>query len=440
MLKLFDLTLQINGFPMQKAKSELQKIIAIPEEEYGHFIEQKKLEIVNFHLKNNPFYRELVGTDSFANWSDLPILNKKNLQKPLKERLSLGYDEKSVYINKTSGSSGHPFVFAKDKFSHALTWASNIYRFGWYRIDFNTSFQARFYGIPLDFIGNKKERFKDFLSHRYRFSIFNLSEVVLQQFLNDFRTKKFDYINGYTSSIVLFAKFLQKKNIVLKDICPTLKVCMVTSEMLFEEDKLLLEKQFGISIVNEYGASELDLIAFQNPEGEWQVNSETLFMEILDENNQPVPNGTTGRIVITSLFNKAHPFIRYDIGDIGILDEKSTLKKPILKKLIGRTNDVAILPSGKKSPGLTFYYVTKSIIEDDGNVKEFVIKQTKIDTFDIEYVSKIQLNSEKIHSIESAIALYLEKGLVFTFVRKEKLERSKSGKLKQFVSLIKEIT
>ena len=52
-----------------------------------------------------------------------------------------------------------------------------------------------------------------------------------------------------------------------------------------------------------------------------------------------------------------HPFIRYEIGDVGILDEKSTLKKPILKKLIGRTSDVALLPSGKKSPGLTFYYV-----------------------------------------------------------------------------------
>jgi phenylacetate-CoA ligase len=53
---------------------------------------------------------------------------------------------------------------------------------------------------------------------------------------------------------------------------------------------------------------------------------------------------------------------------------KSTLQKPILKKLIGRTNDIAILPSGKIA--LTFYYVTKSIIEDDGNVKEFT-KQTK---------------------------------------------------------------
>jgi phenylacetate-CoA ligase len=436
MFKIFDLTLQINGFPMQKAKAELQKIVAIPEEEYGHFIEQKKMEIVNFHLNNNPFYRELVGTDSFADWSNLPILNKINLQKPLVERLSLGFNEKSVYLNKTSGSSGHPFVFARDKFCHALTWASNIYRFGWYGIDFNSSYQARFYGIPMDFIGNKKERFKDFLSHRYRFSIFDLSDEVLEHFLKDFKTKKFDYINGYTSSIVLFAKFLQNKNIILKDICSTLKVCMVTSEMLFEEDKLLLEKQFGIPIVNEYGASELDLIAFQNPGGQWQVNSETIFVEILDENNQTVPNGTSGRIVITSLFNKAHPFIRYDLGDIGILDEKSTLKKPILKKLIGRTNDVAILPSGKKSPGLTFYYVTKSIIEDDGNVKEFVIKQTKIDAFEVDYVSESELNGEQIEKINQAVALYLEPNLHFTFNRKKTLERTNRGKLKQFTSFL----
>jgi phenylacetate-CoA ligase len=289
----------------------------------------------------------------------------------------------------------------------------------------------------LDFIGNRKERFKDFLSNRFRFSIFDLSDKILERFLQQFKRKKFDYINGYTSSIVLFAKFLQQKNIVLKDICPTMKVCVVTSEMLFEEDKILLEKQFGVPVVNEYGASELDLIAFQNPDGEWQVNSETLFVEILDTNNTVLPYGAAGRIVITSLFNKAHPFIRYDIGDIGILDEKSTPKKPILQQLIGRTNDIAILPSGKKSPGLTFYYVTKSIIEDDGNVKEFVIKQTKIDTFEIEYVSKTELNEAQIQKIEAAIALYLEKGLIFSFVRKEKLERSKSGKLKQFVSLLK---
>ena len=422
---------------MKEATSELKKILSLSETDFTNYVNQKKKEIVEYHLKNNKSYQEFVGKNQFQNWNDLPIMTKKEFQKPLKERLSQGFTTKSVYVNKTSGSSGDPFIFAKDKFSHALTWANIIYRFGWFKIDFNSSLQARFYGIPLDFIGNKKERIKDLLSHRYRFTIFNLSDAVLEKVLLKFNTKKFEYINGYTSSIVLFAKFLQKKNVVLKTLCPTLKCCVVTSEMLFENDKLLLEKQFGVPVVNEYGASELDLIAFQNPNGEWQINSETLFVEILDDNNIVLPNGKEGRVVITSLYNKAHPFIRYDIGDVGILDERSTIKKPILKKLIGRTNDIAVLPSGKKSPGLTFYYVTKSIIEDDGNVKEFIIKQTKIDTFDIEYVSELELTKIQIQNIEKAITTYLESGLTFSFTRKEKLERSKSGKLKQFVSLVK---
>lgn len=427
----------MNGFQIQEASSEFEKIQSISEANFEQYLLEKRTKIVDYHIKNNDSYQNLVGETNLENWNNLPVMTKKDFQKPLQKRLSKGFTTKNVYINKTSGSSGDPFVFAKDKFCHALTWATIINRFGWFGINFNSSLQARFYGIPFDFIGNTKEHIKDFLSHRYRFPIFDLSDAVLETVLEKFQKKKFNYINGYTSSIVLFAKFLQKKNIVLTSVCPSLKCCIVTSEMLFEEDKILMEKQFGVPVVNEYGASELDLIAFQNIDGNWQVNSETLFVEILDEENNVLPYGKEGRIVITSLYNKAHPFIRYDIGDVGILDEKSTIKKPILKKLIGRTNDIAILPSGKKSPGLTFYYITKSIIEDDGNVKEFIVKQTKIDTFDIEYVSQNKLTENQILNIEKAIAMYLESGLNFTFTRKEKLERSKSGKLKQFVSLIK---
>lgn len=437
MFNLFDLSLRFKGFPMKLADSDFKKILSASEDDYHRWIIEKRNSIVEYHLRNNSSYKKFIGENKVGNWEEIPIMTKKEFQKPLIERLSDGFSIKKIYVNKTSGSSGDPFIFAKDKYCHALTWSNIIHRFGWFGIDFNSSLQARFYGIPLDLIGNAKERIKDFLSSRYRFTIFDLSDIVLEKVLKKFQNKKFDYINGYTSSIVLFAKFLQKKNIVLKTICPTLKCCIVTSEMLFEDDKQLLEKQFGVPVINEYGASELDLIAFQNPNGEWQVNSETLFIEILDDENNSLPYGKEGRIVITSLYNKAHPFIRYDIGDVGVLDEKSTYKKPILKKLIGRTNDVAILPSGKKSPGLTFYYVTKSIIEDDGNVKEFVIKQTKIDTFEIEYVSVNELTKTQIQKIEKAITTYLESGLHFTFIRKEKLERSKSGKLKQFVSLVK---
>ena len=437
MFHFFNKSLQWNGFPIKKAESEYNNTQSISNEAFENFINQKKKAIVEFHINNNKSYQELIGNTTIDNWESIPIMTKKDFQQPLNQRLSKGYTTKNVYINKTSGSSGDPFVFAKDKFCHALTWVNINNRFSWFGIDFNSSLQARFYGIPLDSKGYIKERFKDLISHRYRFPIFDLSDAICETILIKFKKKKFDYINGYTSSIVLFAKFLQQKNITLNTICPTLKCCVVTSEMLFEKDKILMEKYFGVPVINEYGASELDLIAFQNKQSDWQVNSETLFIEILDNKNNVLPYGKEGRVVITSLYNKAHPFIRYDIGDVGILDEKSTLKKPILKKLIGRTNDIAILPSGKKSPGLTFYYITKSIIEDDGNVKEFIIKQTKIDAFEIEYVSRFALSESQIATIEKAITTYLENGLTFTFSRKEKLIRSKSGKLKQFISLVK---
>lgn len=435
-MKLFDLALKLNGFPINETQKVYDEILSVSEENYADYTEKRKREIVEYHLKNNPFYKDLVGKDTFTNWEDLPVLNKKNLQKPIQERLSRGYTVKNVFLNKTSGSSGDPFVFAKDKWTHALTWNSIIHKFGQYGIDNNTSYQARFYGIPLDKIGYYKERFKDFLSNRYRFPIFNLNDEFLEKVLLKFKKSTFDHINGYTSSIVLFAKFLQAKNIVLKDVCPTLKVCLVTSEMLFEEDKELMEKQFGIPIVNEYGASELDLIAFQNPKGEWALNTETLFIEILDENNKPLPHGVEGKIVITSLYNKAHPFIRYEIGDVGIIDEQSTAKHAILKKLIGRTNDVAELPSGKKAPGLTFYYVTKSVIKDDGNVKEFIIKQQALNTFEIEYVANKELTEQEKKEIITAGTKYLEPNLKYIFTKKESLERTARGKLKQFQKLI----
>lgn len=438
-MNLFDLSLKFSGFPIEKAETALQNIQQIKNNDYQAYVNEKKQNIVEFHLKHTPFYNALAKNADPNNWNTIPVMTKADLQQPLNERLAEGFNLKNVYVNKTSGSSGTPFIFAKDKFCHALTWALIKNRFGWYGLDFNKSKQARFYGIPLDKIGYFKERLKDFLSNRYRFSVFDLSEEALADCLEKFKTVHFDYMNGYTSSMVQFAKFLQKKNMQLKLVCPSLKVCIVTSEMLFEDDKSFLELQFGVPVVNEYGASELDIIAFQNPKNAWQVNSETLYVEILDEKNNVLPYGEEGRIVITSLYNKAHPFIRYDIGDIGILSKQSTLKKPILEKLIGRTNDIAILPSGKRAAGLTFYYITKRIIEDDGNVKEFIIEQHKKDTFIVKYISKEVLSDLKIKLISEEMERYLEKGLHIQFKRLDTLQRSKSGKLKQFTSLIKEV-
>lgn len=433
----FKLSLQLNKFPIERARKTLEEIQNIPEKDYAEYQRKRKNAIIDYHIQHNDFYREFFKWDGFDDWKHVPIMKKSDLQHPLKQRLSSTYNCQTAYIGKTSGSSGHPFIFAKNRFAHALSWAGFQDRYRWYDINLNKSLQARFYGIPLDFYGNIQERLKDRISLRRRFNIFDLSEKKMEAFLERFKNSDFNYLNGYTSAIVLFARFLKDKDLILKELCPSLKICIVTSERLFEKDKELIESSLGVPVINEYGASEVGLIAFEDAENHWIVNSEDLYIEILDDNDNILPYGKEGRVVITSLYNKAHPMIRYDIGDIGCLSEKSTLKKPILEKLIGRTNDIARLPDGKVVPGLTFYYVTKTIIEDNGHIKEFVIIQTEMDEFKIEYVSKHKLTEDQRSKILEAIGTYVGKNLKIVFERKDILKRSRSGKLKQFTSHLK---
>lgn len=427
-LKLFDNILKLQGFEINRARKEFDNLVS-----NGNVgLQNRKESIVKHHLTNNHFYNSFFVNKEVL-WKDLPVLSKRNLQQPLHERLSKSYTVKNIFKGKTSGSSGHPFTYGKNKYAHAMTWAAFHHAYEQHGINLNTSLQARFYGIPLSGKGKYLELIKDFVSYRKRFPIFNMNNAVLESFINKFKNNKFEYLNGYTSSIVLLAKYCEQKNIVLKSICPTLKICIVTSEMLFPDDRLLLEKWLGIPVINEYGASEVGLIAMQNTQGNFEVNQQNLYVEVVDNDNQPVPDGTVGRILVTDLYNLAHPMIRYEIGDLGSLETLENGTR-ILKDLQGRTSDIAILPSGKIVPGLTFYYVTKTVIKEDVNILEFIVIQKKPDAFEIQYVSKREINTSVKESIQNAMDEYLEPGLSLIFTRLEVLDRSKRGKLKQFMS------
>ena len=115
MKNLFHLSLLLNGFPIKKAQEAFDKILSIPENEYENYVFNKRKEIVEFHLKNNTYYQNFIGTNKFTSWEEIPIMTKKDFQKPLSERLSSGFSVKSVFKNKTSGSSGNPFIFARNK-------------------------------------------------------------------------------------------------------------------------------------------------------------------------------------------------------------------------------------------------------------------------------------------------------------------------------------
>jgi phenylacetate-CoA ligase len=84
-------------------------------------------------------------------------------------------------------------------------------------------------------------------------------------------------------------------------------------------------------------------------------------MEFIQD-GEPVAPGEKGEIIATSLWNKAMPFIRYKIGDVGVLsDEKCACGRtlPVMDTLEGRTGDLLVKASGDivlPSTVITLFY------------------------------------------------------------------------------------
>ncbi len=429
---LLNFTLAVKGYPLTKARNDLRHIQLLNPAAFRKWQENKRWETARYHFEHNTVYRSLFTTAFPDNWDVLPVIEKKHLQGNFDNLLSAPFRPAEIYVGNTSGSSGHPFFFAKDKYAHAMTYALIADRYAWHGLKLGQK-QARFYGIPLIGRSRQIELAKDLISNRVRFPVFDLSDAQLSVFLKKFSNTKFKYLYGYTSALVLFARYLLDKKIVLKTVCPTLCICIVTSEVCTREDMDILQSAFGLPIANEYGASELDIIAFTDESGDWILSEENLYVEVLDQSNRPVPDGEEGKIIITSLHNRAFPMVRYEIGDLGVIERGA---KSRLLQLSGRTNDVIQLPSGKNAAGLTFYYISRSILESGGSLREFIIRQTALDTFVFDVVTDRPLSDSEVSGIRAAMKTYLEDGLILEINRVEKIERPASGKTKHFFACL----
>ena len=428
--------MKIFGYNFFKAQKKIKDLRLLSNDESIEYQKKIKWDIAFFHFNYNKKYKKKVGSVFPDKWEDLPIMEKKDFQSDLNHVISTGFKKENLYIANTSGSTGIPFFFAKNKFSHSMTWALISDRYGWYDLGFRSK-EARFYGRSINTKTRVKEGVKDLLMNRVLFNVFDLSDKSCERYLKLFSQKKIKYIYGYTNSLILFSNFLKKKDIILKDICKNLSLCITTSEMLLSQDRKLLLNSFGVPIVNEYGVSEAGgIVAFENKNNRWELSNETQFIEMVDKEGNILPHKSDGEIIITDLYNKAMPFIRYKVGDLGRLSVKEN--KVYLEKLIGRTNDTILLSNGKISPGLTFYYISRSLLESTGIIKEFIIRQTKIDTFIFDIIMDRDFKSTEIELLEKSFESHLEPNLKLIINRVDKIKRPISGKIKHFYSEINE--
>ncbi|MBI89197.1 MAG: AMP-binding protein [Candidatus Marinimicrobia bacterium] len=421
---LFKLIMHIAGYDLIKAGKKIEALQKLSIKEKLKWQDAQKWKMARHHYKYNQNYKDKVGGNFPVKWEDLPIMEKNDYQQPIENLISKNYLKSKLYISNTSGSSGHPFFFAKNKEAHSLTWAYIQKRYKDLGIG-DYELEARFYGIPLEKKGYFKEILKDWIANRIRFPVFDLSDEVFAKFIILFKKKNFTYIYGYTNSIVLFSRYVIREGINFFDICPSLKKIIVTSEICTNEDRQIIKKAFGLPILSEYGASEFGYIGFQKSSNIWQVADDLVYVE----------NDSHQNLLITDLHNKAFPFIRYRIGDIGKLFHNDSGNQYI-ENLQGRTNDSIILPSGKIAPGLTFYYISRSILEKSSVLKEFIIKQIEKDFFIFEVVSFKPIDDTLLLELQDNVDKYLEPGIRIKINRVDSISRPNSGKIKHFYSLI----
>lgn len=422
---LFEFLLQVQGFPLKKSEEILTGRLG-PDFEQRQ--EEAKWSVLKYHYDHNPSYRSKMPGGRFPDtWDEVPLMTKQDYQHGVDHWLSQPYRGKNNYISNTSGSSGHPFFFAKDKMCHALTWALVKQRYDGVGIKLD-DLQGRFYGIPLEARGLVLEKLKDKVMHRVRFPVFDLSDKSLDNILEKIVRLKVVYLYGYTSAIVLFARYLIRNEITLKNESSSLKLCIVTSEVLTSMDRKILETAFGIPVINEYGSSELGIMAFEGPDGTMRGSDELIFFETIDDGHD------REELVCTSLFNMAFPIIRYRIGDIVRIEKEHG--RTVFHEIKGRTNDIIRLPSGKLAAGLTFYYVSRSVLEATGALKEFIIIQRSPSEFEFRISADRLLSSVEEELIREKTALYLEPGLRISFKYESRISRPASGKIKHFYSVM----
>ena len=132
----------------------------------------------------------------------------------------------------------------------------------------------------------------------------------------------------------------------------------------------------------------------------------------------------------------SNPIIRYEIGDYGSIERSDKYPYLFLKNLVGRISDMILLPSGRKAPGLTFYYISRSIIEKSDAIKEFRIIQKSLDTFVFQIVGTQNIDCSLRKQIYIETEKYLEPGLTIKFEICDSIQNKYSDKIQHFFSEI----
>jgi len=123
-----------------------------------------------------------------------------------------------------------------------------------------------------------------------------------------------------------------------------------TAEVLEPEVRRQVHDTWNARVLNSYGTTEAGLLGSECDSSTGvHIAEDMIVFEVVDEENRPVPDGVPGaKVLMTNLFNRVLPLIRYELSDIATLDRGNcACGRPYARvtAIDGRREDYMTLPA-----------------------------------------------------------------------------------------------
>jgi phenylacetate-CoA ligase len=166
--------------------------------------------------------------------------------------------------------------------------------------------------------------------------------------------------------------------------------------------------------------------------------NQNVYVELVDDQGNEVPEGEMGHVVVTSLNAYAMPLIRYRIGDLARMlprenyPAKRTLDYPIIEKVIGRDTDLVRTPGGK----MLVVHSFTGIFEHIPEISQFRITQEKLTGITVEFVAGDGYHEQLLDRIREKIGENIREAFDIEFIERNQIPPSASGKPQLIISKI----
>lgn len=240
-----------------------------------------------------------------------------------------------------------------------------------------------------------------------------------------------DYILSYPSIVGRVAAYCRDNHILL----PSLQQVETYSEPMTDDVRAACRDAWGVPVVDIYSSREAGYLALQCPvQPHYHVQSECVYLEVLDEEGRPCGPGEVGRVVATSLHNLAMPLIRYEIGDYAEVGGPCACGRglPVLKRIIGRRQNRMLMPNGEtRWPLLTSESIAALL--EVAPIQQYQFAQISHDEIEARLVIERPLEWPEIERLKDWVAEWLYRPFELSVTYHQALPRTESGAFDDFV-------